>query len=271
MSGRISSSAALDRRRLLLGLAAASSAAALPSIAMASAEVTVTENPALVRLGDTLPAAAAEYLAAVKAEASIVVKWSTHWPLAPDVLIKPYRDDAAMERTIDGAALTRAGQRWPMPVITAAEIQHDIDGIRLALRRKRRDAFGPINWHGIKLVADQWELDLAARGKLLAIAERHEADKAAVLDASGYTLAHSRMKAAQQALGDLVAEIMAQPEATMLGVVVKAHALAAWGNTDLLTRWSTPESHRWEGQLAASVLRLAGGPTWGKPTSASIV
>ena len=45
---------------------------------------------------------------------------------------------------------------------------------------------------------------------------------------------------------------------SMLGVVVKAQALAAWGNTDLLTRWSTPESHRWEGQLAASVLRLAG-------------
>lgn len=258
MSGPISSSPALDRRRLLLGLAAASSAAALPSIALASARVTATENPALVRLGDVLPAVAAEYLAAAKAEASIVAEWSTRWPLAPEALIKPYRDDSAMERTLTGAGLTRRGQQWPRPVFTAAEIRHNIDGIRQMLRRKRRAPFGPVNWRGIKLVADQWELDLAERGKLLAIAERYEADKAAVLDASGYALAHSRLKGATQALGDLVAEIMAQPEATMLGVVVKARALAAWGNTDLLTRWSTPESHRWEGQLAASVLRLAG-------------
>ena len=271
MSGTISSSPALDRRRLLMGLAAASSAAALPSIAMAEAKVTSTENPALVRLGDALPAVAAEYLAAATAEASIVAEWSTRWPLAPEALIKPYRDDSAMERTLTGAGLIRQGQQWPRPVITAAEIQLGIDGIRQSLRRKRRDPFGPVNWRGIKLVPDQWELALAERGKLLAIAERYEADKAAVLDASGYTPAHSRMKAATQALGDMVAEIMAQPEATMLGVVVKAQALVAWGNTDLLTRWSTPGSHKWEGQLAASVLRLAGGTMWGKPISPSIV
>lgn len=257
MIGTISSSPALDRRRLLLGLAAASSVAALPSIAATSPEAAVTENPTLVHLGDMLPAIAAEHIAAVKAETSIIAKWSARWPLAPDALIKPYRDDSAMERALTDSALTRPGRQWPVPVITAAEIQHDIDGIRLALRRKRRDAFGPINWRGIKLVPDQWELDLAERGKLLAIAEQYEADKAAVLDASGYVLAHARTKAARRALGDLVAEIMAQPDATMLGVVVKAQALAAWGNTDLLTRWSTPESHRWEGQLAASVLRLA--------------
>ena len=201
MSGPISSSPALDRRRLLLGLAAASSAAALPSIATAAAKVTPTENPALVRLGEKLPAINAEYLAAAKAEVSIVAAWSAHWPLAPEALIKPYRDDSAMERTLTGAGLTRQGQQWPRLIITVAEIQHDIDAIRHSLRRKRRDPFGPVNWRGIKLVPDQWELDLAERGKLLAIAERYEADKAAVLDASGYTLAHSRMTAATQALG----------------------------------------------------------------------
>ncbi len=260
MSGTISSSPALDRRRLLMGLAAASGAAALPSIAMAEAKVTSTENPALVRLGDTLPEATAEYLVAAESEASIVAQWSARWPLAPDALIKPYRDDYAMERTITGAGLTRQGQQWPIPVTTAAEIQHDIDEIRQALRRKRRDAFGPVNWRGIKQVPDQWELSLAERGRLLAIAGRYETNKAAVLDASGYIKALGRMTSARQALGDLVAEIMAQPEVTMLGVVIKAQALVAWGEVDLLTRWSTPESHRWEGQLAASVLRLASGP-----------
>ena len=76
MSGAISSIPALDRRRLLLGLAAASSAAALPSIAMAETKVAATENPALVRLGDKLPLIKAEYLAAAEAEASIVAAWS---------------------------------------------------------------------------------------------------------------------------------------------------------------------------------------------------
>ena len=201
-------------------------------------------NPALVRLGDKLPAINAEYLAAAEAEATIVAVWSARWPLAPDALIKPYRDKYAMERGLTGEAINRPGHRYPLAVFSATEIQHDIDEIRQ---------------------------DLAERGKLLAVAERHEADKAAVLDASSYALAHTRMTAARQALGELVAEIMEQPWATMLGVVVKAQALRAWGNVDLLMCWSTPESHRWEGQVAASVLRLAGGPTGGKPTSESIV
>ncbi|QND60981.1 hypothetical protein [Mesorhizobium huakuii] len=65
-------------------------------------------------------------------------------------------------------------------------------------------------------------------------------------------------EAAAKALIDAIDGIMAQTEATMAGVMIKAPALAAWGLVQDRQRLLTPQAAAWGPALGASVVRMAG-------------
>lgn len=99
----------INRRRLLLGLAAASTTAAAITMAPSAHSATPDENPELVRLGNAFAAIADEYRTASDARNAIIDKWSKVWPLAPDEIILDRQYDAhnAIERDITGSGLYR--------------------------------------------------------------------------------------------------------------------------------------------------------------------
>lgn len=89
-------------------------------------------------------------------------------------------------------------------------------------------------------------------------AAKYEAATARILKASSYKAANERKRAAAKALIEAVDSIMAAPETTMAGVMIKAQALASWG---LVNDWQmhfTTQAAAWGPSLGASVLRLAG-------------
>ncbi|MBB6410828.1 hypothetical protein [Mesorhizobium sangaii] len=77
----------INRRRLLLGLAAASTAAAI-TVAPDAHSAPLAENPTLVQLGNALPDVEARYVATRDTVTAIIKEWSARWPAAPKVLIE---------------------------------------------------------------------------------------------------------------------------------------------------------------------------------------
>jgi hypothetical protein len=106
-----------NRRRLLLGLAAASTAAAG---SIASAATPALENPELLRLGDQLEAKAERHCQATAHENRIVREGRRRWPTTPEALFR--RDEAGdfrfrgfgeIERDFDGGRAYRPGEEEP--------------------------------------------------------------------------------------------------------------------------------------------------------------
>lgn len=250
----------LNRRNLLLGLAAAS-AAATSTAALAVATGT-SEAPALIALGDALPAAEADMLEAERAYIAIYRKWQPRWPLAPDEITfsgSGYHSNC--EKGIDGGSILANGERpsskpgaeRPRNVDTADYFRHRLRSVDKTLVRRRPKH--PLTAAEIAEL-QAYRADMALK---LALAERYEADKAHVLAASGFEVASQRQRQTRDALAVIVGQIMAIEPRTMVGVVIQAQALTSWGKNPLHAFHI--EGMRWPQQLAASMLRIAGeGP-----------
>lgn len=253
---------AVNRRRLLLGLASASaSGAAIVAAGVTVGAVTadtahgatVAENPSLLTLGDQLPDAEAEMVAANAALRDVLRRWWSKWPVAPDAIVKPYRDDCALERGLDGSCIGPDGRRdldKARPLFSSQQLAWDLDSVDRTMKRRR-----PRHPLSVEQLMDL-EAKRAMLSDQLAQAREYEAAKARTLEASGYEAARDRQSAAREALLSIVSRIMAEPETSMAGVVIKAEALTAWANAPYhafeVKGWAWPQ------QLAASLLRIAG-------------
>ncbi|PAP94540.1 hypothetical protein [Mesorhizobium wenxiniae] len=247
---------AINRRRLLLGLAAASTAAAAVTVAPEARSGQISENPELLRLGNEFPAVANEYRSALAALNAIVNKWSKVWPVAPDEIIAARQFDGAgntMERDITGHGLCHATGR-PRYIYSCENLDWELKRAKSILKGKTIDkrALGGLPNRAA------WEDELDVLVAQYTAAAKYEAEKARVLAASGHDAADRRKAAAAQALIGAIDAIMAQPETTMAGVVIKAQALAAWSAVEKWQRILTPQAVGWGSTLSASVLRLAG-------------
>lgn len=256
----------VGRRRLLLGLAAASaSAAAIPS-AVALEATAEPENPELLRLGDQLAAVGEEREAAVDAYWAIVRKWNRRMPRAPEALDREYRAEHAWERDIVGTPLLPNGSayeypRWedrhaardqPIPCApyTARELERRARDIESTMKRKRpRHPLTPD-----QLMA--MEAERATVLDLLPIARRYELDRARWFEASGYAAAKERKEAAEKAVKAVAVAILETEEITMTGVLIKAEAMALWHEDPLARFDSAIGGHALK--LANSILRIAG-------------
>ncbi|MER9755392.1 hypothetical protein NKJ46_18380 [Mesorhizobium sp. M0166] len=236
--------AAINRRRMLLGLAAASTAAAAVTVASAAGCAPV-ENPELVRLGNQLPDASAEYLAALEEIEWIAAESKHRWPLAPDEITWPRGNYTDGERDIAGRLLKRPGEERVRCVRDVRNLAAIVATDR-PLRHNASEAMRARRVH--------W---LARAKRELKIGKAYQAQTARLRDISGMDLAKARAAAAKKSLSDLVTAIMEQPGTTMEGMLIKAQAVTTFNKA--IARKYPLDGEIWAAQLAASVLQLASG------------
>lgn len=250
----------INRRRMLLGLAAASAAAAaVITVEAANAQL---ENPDLIALSEELPAAVATYLAAKRAykEWEKTVEAATPW--APDELTVPGTawpyDDRSQPGEPEGKALGgylwRVGDDFPRRiVINSWNMRQRVWRAKADLRKAKKAG----------IVADCLlaEDEVKRRKALLATAEAYEREFAKVKTRA--TAEHDARSAykAHTELEEFIAKIMATPDWTMEGLVIKAQALAEWDrvSTQRMEKMAFNHGLDWHGQIAASILRHAKG------------
>ncbi len=234
-----------DRRRMLLGLAAASTAAASP-LAAAPCKA---ENPALLEMAAKLPATVKRYQHARDHQAAIEAKWTPQWPLAPEEITEPGKPACYdMERTFAGGALYRKGEARARRVFRASHFRWEADAARRALRKKKL----------AESDRAEWQAELAKCERLQAVAAKYEAEIARIKAGStDYEPAWKAHGDEANALCALVSAMMAETETTMEGLLIKAQALAAWDGVASLYRELNAKGAAWPGQIAASILRHA--------------
>ncbi|WP_324132337.1 hypothetical protein [Bosea sp. (in: a-proteobacteria)] len=248
----MSIAALFDRRRMLLGLAAASSAAATATVA---ASPKLSENPELIRLAQELPAVEAHYRAAQAHQAATEAKWMPLWPIAPDDITEPGSRDfynLPFEKGFKGGATRRPGEANPRNVTSAFTFRYEANRARRVLKSKKLAA-GPVDGR----TRAEWEAELVKADRCHALASKYEAETKRISEVSNYEGSWKAHAAAAAALEAHVTLIMDQPDCTMEGLVIKAQALEVWGRVDELYRL-TRRGADWHGQIAASILRHAG-------------
>ncbi|HEV2898828.1 MAG TPA: hypothetical protein VGX71_13530 [Pseudaminobacter sp.] len=238
----------VNRRRLLLGLASASAVAATVSIPQADA--TPLENPELIRLGNELPAFEREHQDAAAALKAIKAEWRPLWPLAPEEIVcrtRYYGDE--IERGLSGGSLTRRGEERPLRVRSEQELvwwQGQCEG-DLASKRVKCEKRRARLRQSVKELKQQ-----------IRIAKKYEAECARITTASGIRAGEKRETTAAIALTKHVDAIMAQPETSMAGLMVKAQAMSAWKSADI-SIIGMLEAKAWGPSFAASLIRLSEG------------
>ncbi|MGR9188812.1 hypothetical protein ACU8NE_03900 [Rhizobium leguminosarum] len=242
----------MNRRSLLMGLAAASVAAAGPTVASAITPAAVAENEELLRLGNELPAASAAFFAARAKRSAAIAEWSPRWPVAPEALI--VRGGGAFtdsERSLTGRGIVRDGEEWPRKVTTAEGLAWQIDRSKRLLKGKTIDRQKVRG-----LTRKDWEQRLDEDLTDHAIAEQYEASCQQIRDASGYQAINAAFIDAAKAVVSIIGAIMAQPERTMAGVVIKAEAVSLTGDPHVFVECFA-DCGKWASELSASVLKIA--------------
>ncbi|TPN38677.1 hypothetical protein FKO01_04945 [Mesorhizobium sp. B2-3-3] len=253
-AGEAMPAANLNRRRMLLGLAAASTAAATVTVATAGTP-TISENPELLRIAEELPAAEAGYVAARKHQEDLLKKGMSVWPVAPDeiAIARPFQP-SHMERAFHGGAITRKGEMHPRELITASDLEWRIEQ---AQRFLKGDKLEKRKIQGMN--RQEWQAKLAEAQRLHPIALRYEAKINRIKKTANYEASWRSTKAAAKALAAIITATMEQPDRTMEGIFIKAEALAAWGRLDA---WDQhfgifDGSMTWCAKLGADLLRYS--------------
>lgn len=251
----------INRRRMLLGLAAASTAAATATVATTA---TLAENPKLLALAIELPGVAAAYHAINDEYRATYENWDAKTPWAPDELTTAgtgWPNDVPdqpgePEMKVLGGFLWRQGEDFPRRIILKAwQIDRQIREARRAKRRAKK----------VASMADFMtaEIEIARLKKLYNTAATYERQfrevqaQARAWHKEAYPLKDAR----HEALEKHVAAIMDEPDATMEGLIIKATALAEWDKCGkrYTDRLALRHGQNWHGQIAASILRHAQG------------
>lgn len=248
----------VDRRRFLLGLAAASTAAATAGPSSAAP----AENPKLIALANELPAVAAAYHAAYRAYREMVWQHKTATPLAPDEITeiglgcpREVRQRGEVEMYSTLGYLYRKGEEHPRRIVrTSWDFRREIDMLRRTKRRAKKNG----------AVAEYLDAEekIAELKKQLLRVEAYEAAWAEARDAAHED--HERLYPAReqglQALADHVSAIMAEPDWTMEGLIIKAETLMEWDRLDKQEKlYAHILGADWHSTIAASILRHGQG------------
>ncbi|MBT1155711.1 hypothetical protein J1C56_08915 [Aminobacter anthyllidis] len=257
----------INRRRLLLGLASASTAAAVGAMPAPAKAAGMAENPRLLELASELPALIAAYNDARQAQDAVEAKWNAVWPWAPDELTVPgtglpwsdTRQPGEAEGRIMGGYLWRKGDEFPRRiVVTTRNLDWDIGHAKRHLRALTN---GKQKKSGGKALA-AWRDELVRLQQLHCTAETYEKEcerlkePARAEHKTKWTVTHKL----RDELEDHIAAIMNEPDATMEGLLIKAEALAAWDKSGKdMDKLAIRHGREWHGQIAASILRHAQG------------
>ena len=241
--------ATLSRRSIMLGLAAAATAATVATVETPAP----AESPALLALADALPATLKAYLVARDDIARIVAHYSPQWPVpSPDII--RYGMGCKPHCSIDGlpiksAAVGRGIESYhdigTPDVFAASAERYQVDAVRLSAKPGKRGLKHALFW--------------ADKEKALIEPARVYWDQVArMTKASGIEGAKARLNATRIDLHKLVHNIMTTEEATLSGVVIKAQALTAWVKVELFYQAVNPHAQAWACSLAQSIMRQGG-------------
>lgn len=242
------SSTLFDRRRMLLGLAAASTAAATPVAVVASAPA---ENATLLRLAGKTGALAQAYRDTEAARAAIVAEWEPQWPSVPKE-IETRHESGEVAYDLEGL--------WPAKFTkyrTAAELRKSAAEYRTPRQYRKGTSARTIAKDAV------WWEKLAQRTEAEAVlSEMYCAERVRIREACGIIPARAKEQAARAAFIGHVASVMEIDPVTMSGVIIQAEALEAFRAVPALHRGefsmemlkALPE---WGERLAASILRIA--------------
>lgn len=254
----------INRRRLILGLAAASTAAAAVTI---DASAAPAENPKLIALAAELPAIAAAYCEVYDEYRATYDEWDAQTPWAPDEMTirgvgwpndVPNQPGTAETRVL-GGFLWRVGDDCPRRIVASS---WDFYLKLLDARRKKRRA------KKAGALADFMaaEADEKRLKKLHKAAQSYEQKFREIkAQASAWHSVAGKVRSEQQEALELhIAAIMAEEDFTVEGLLIKAQALAEWdriGGQDKFAFAKVAFLHGkdWHGQIAASILRHAKG------------
>jgi hypothetical protein len=206
----------LARRRILLGLAVASTAAAGAAMAPALAEVP-EETRELVRLGEGLDSLYREY-AEARAVVDRIVRLDP-WPEPPAEIIAPegYCEHYFERDVTEGARHIHRGDVGRRAVLPSGCFHGNVETARDVLRENRR-YMQRSKTHG----PAYWRTKLEAAEKAIPLAEAYEAACIKAREASGYEPARVRLRRAIGALCDHVGAMLDCEERGMGGIVLKA-------------------------------------------------
>lgn len=251
----------INRRRLLLGLAAASTAAATVS---ATAATAAKENPELLALFAGLAPLAEAYHAAKATNDEVFTRWQRATPWAPDELtelgIAWPNDDVKQpgepEMKVLGGFLWRKGDDHPRRIVVKSwRVYLDLSHARRQLRKAKKG--------GSTADCLLLEEEVTRLKRLEKTASDYEKrfKETAKLAKAEHSQTQPVKDAAHVALEKHVALIMDAQDWTMEGLILKAQALAEWDRvgTGWFDRVAFQHGQNWHGQIAASILRHAQG------------
>jgi hypothetical protein len=225
----------IDRRKLLLGLAAASTAAATATAASAAVQ---EENAELLRLGDELPSVEDAYIAARNLSNASRDKYEPLWPKAPRSLNSGWPHDNWRYWTSEDSFI---GWKTDRKIYTSYGLREGVEKLRQQQKYGR---------------GDQAEIDRLE--KLIPIAERYEAKCHRIRRESNYQALDSAAHAAAKNLVMLIGSIMACKDKTIEGLMIKAQALSAFDGMAPCDKSNAIfEPYDWAGQIADSIVRHA--------------
>ncbi|WP_300546546.1 hypothetical protein [Roseovarius sp.] len=235
------------RRQMLLGLAAASTAAATGT-ANANA-VHTAENSELIQMGDQINVKLQKYLAARDQQRAIIKEWSPQWP-TPDEEIISFGQHSKMYRGIDGTALefTRSfGVTSTVELGTPEFFRGSYEYHKAEYERKRATK----SQRGAKSEKRWMERNWAA----IAPSEAYWKEVKRITEVSGIEGATKAKTEAMDALGELVGNIILCREKTVAGLVIKAQALQAWSQVEKFHQMVNPNAADWAAEMAATIVR----------------
>lgn len=236
------------RRRMLLGLAAASTAAATG--ASAGGQATEAEAPELLSMGDSLSNVLSTYRDAAARVKRIADEWGPQWP-KPDEAIFSYGQGCETHRDILGRGIetpwgngeTLKCQSLGTPEYFRSAAESDWARYELKMQTKSQ--------RGAKFHKGWAERNSAAIGP----AEAYWSEVTRITKVSGIEEAQSAKTAARVALQDLVGRIVLFREQSITGLIIKAQAMQAWSEVDSAFRLFNPNGSAWADAMAETIMR----------------
>lgn len=251
----------ISRRRMLLGLAAASTAAATATVATGIQAATPTENPKLIALFEQLPAVAAAFHKVNDVYRMEYKAWSAKTPWAPDELTvhgtgwpnEVGGQPGEPEMKVLGGFLWRKGDTCPRRIVVKSwQVDTKIWRQRQAKRQAKKA--GSLS---DSMAADA-EIKRLKKLHATALAYEQHYDETK-RQAEAWFESVDKPTAQRAALESHVAAIMDEPDFTMEGLVIKAQALAEWDRVGNDWGGRLAVGREWHSQIAASILRYAQG------------
>ncbi len=243
-----------NRRRMLLGLATATAAAATG--VTASGAPAQQEAPELIALADQLDGTLAAHLAAVAKVERIAKEWGPQWPV-PEEEIRRWTGGSKQYRDILGRGVELPWGNCGITRLTNVGTPECFESDAASHRREYERKMKTKSQRGTKFHKLWMEKDTTA----IAPARAFWAEVERINEASGIKAAQAEQTATHDALQSLVSRIVLFEERTVAGLVIKAQAMQAWSNVGNFYRLVNLEATAWADEMAATIVRQVTNPT----------